>query len=83
MFGPNNTPSADLRLDLPPEPEPSAGWKTSLYRVAQIVVALENLIVPGTTNCSSLVAELGGSGDREGIWEEKFHRRGLKMVFLH
>ena len=25
MFGPNNTPSADLRLDLPPEPEPSAG----------------------------------------------------------
>merc|ERR1712107_774457 len=25
VFGPNNTPSADLRLDLPPEPEPSAG----------------------------------------------------------
>jgi len=25
VFGPNNTPSPDLRLDLPPEPEPSSG----------------------------------------------------------
>jgi len=25
VFGPNNTPSADLRLDQPPEPEPTAG----------------------------------------------------------
>merc|ERR1712107_924400 len=25
IFGPNNTPSPDLRLDLPPEPEPSSG----------------------------------------------------------
>jgi len=25
QFGPNNTPSPDLRLDLPPEPEPSSG----------------------------------------------------------
>ena len=25
VFGPNNTPSPDLRLDLLPEPEPSSG----------------------------------------------------------
>jgi len=25
VFGPNNTPSPDLRLDLPPEPEPTSG----------------------------------------------------------
>jgi len=25
VFGPNNTPSSDLRLDLPPEPEPTNG----------------------------------------------------------
>ena len=31
MFGPNNTPSADLRLDLPPEPEPSAGSVSSTF----------------------------------------------------
>ena len=30
MFGPNNTPSADLRLDQPPEPEPTAGWRQSV-----------------------------------------------------
>ena len=31
MFGPNNPPSADLRLDLPPEPEPSAGSVSSTF----------------------------------------------------
>ena len=32
VFGPNNTPSADLRLDLPPEPEPTSGCLQFLRR---------------------------------------------------
>ncbi len=32
VFGPNNTPSPDLRLDLPPEPEPTSGCLQFLRR---------------------------------------------------
>ena len=34
------------------------------------------------TYCGSLVAGLGGSGDRERKWEEKFHRQGLKWSLI-
>ena len=35
----------------------------------------------GSTNCGSLVAELGGSGDRERKWEENFEPKDVFAFF--